>query len=88
VIGSPVAPLVKITGNSETYRNLTDDIDFDASRLLSGERTLDELGDELLDLVVNVANGGLTKPESLGHREYFITYKHQDTPLLEVGCRA
>jgi altronate hydrolase len=41
-----------------------------------------------LELVVGVASGALTKPERLGHREYFITYKHQDTPLLEVGCRA
>ncbi len=88
VIGSPIAPLVKITGNSETYRKLADDIDFNAGRLLSGERTLDELADELLVLVVDVAGGGLTKPERLGHREYFITYKHQDTPPLEVGCRA
>jgi altronate hydrolase len=88
VIGSPVAPLVKITGNSQTYRNMPDDIDFDAGRLLSGECTLDELADELLTLVVDVAAGALTKPEHLGHREYFITYKHQDTPPLEIGCRA
>jgi altronate hydrolase len=88
VIGSPVAPLVKITGNSETYRKLSDDIDFDAGRLLTGERTLDELGDELLAMVVDVAAGAPTKPEQLGHREYFITYKHQDTPPLEIGCRA
>jgi altronate hydrolase len=88
VIGSPIAPLIKITGNNQTYRNMTDDIDFNAGRLISGERTLDELGDELLDLVVNVARGEPTKPELLGHREYFITYKHQDTPPLEIGCRA
>lgn len=88
VIGSPIAPLVKITGNSQTYRNMSDDIDFDAGRLLSGERTLHELGDELLALVIDVAGGALTKPERLGHREYFITYKHQDTPPLEIGCRA
>jgi altronate hydrolase len=88
VIGSPAAPLVKITGNSETYRNMTDDMDFNAGRLLTGERTLDELADELLSLVVDVAAGTPTKPEHLGHREYFITYKHQDTPPLEVGCRA
>jgi altronate hydrolase len=88
VIGSPVAPLVKITGNSDTYRKMEGDIDFNAGRLLSGERTLDELGDELLELVVDVAGGALTKPEQLGHREYFITYKHQDTPPLEIGCRA
>jgi altronate hydrolase len=88
VIGSPVAPLVKITGNGDTYRKMEGDIDFNAGRLLSGERTLDELGDELLDLVIDVAGGALTKPEQLGHREYFITYKHQDTPPLENGCRA
>lgn len=88
VIGSPVSPLVKITGNSQTYRNLRDDIDFDAGRLLTGERTLDELGDELVELTIEVARGEQTKPERLGHREYFVMYKHQDTPPLEVGCRA
>lgn len=88
VIGAPVAPLVKITGNDETYRNLSDDIDFNAGRLLTGERTLDALGDELLALTLDVAAGAPTKPEQLGHREYLITYKHQDAPPLEIGCRA
>ena len=59
-----------------------------AQALLTGERTLDELGDELLAMAIDVAGGALTKPERLGHREYFITYKHQDTPPLEIGCRA
>jgi altronate hydrolase len=38
--------------------------------------------------VAGVASGRPSKPESLGHREYFIMYKHQDTPALEAGCRA
>jgi len=88
VIGAPIAPLVKITGNAETYHNLSDDIDFNAGRLLTGERTLDELGDELLKLTTEVARGQPSKPERLGHREYLIMYKHQDTPPLEIGCRA
>lgn len=88
VIGAPIAPLVKITGNNQTYRNLSDDIDFDASRLLSGERTLDQLANDLLTLVARVAGGEPTKPERLGHREYFVTYKHQNTPPLDAGCRA
>jgi altronate dehydratase large subunit len=75
VIGSPVAPLIKVTGNSATYRALEDDMDFDAGR-------------ELLDLVVRTAAGAPTKPEALGHREYFIMYKHQTTPALAAGCRA
>jgi altronate hydrolase len=88
VIGAPIAPLIKITGNDTTFCNLSDDVDFNAGRLLTGERTLDALGDELLALTLDVARGGLTKPERLGHREYFIMYKHQDTPPLDVGCRA
>ena len=88
VIGSPVSPLVKVTGNSQTYRRMQDDMDFNAGRVLEGELTLDEAGRELCDLVVRVASGEQSKPESLGHREYFVMYKHQDTPPLEVGCRA
>jgi altronate hydrolase len=88
VIGAPIAPLVKITGNNETYRKLAGDIDFNAGRLLTGERTLDQLADELMELVIDVAGGAQTKPEQLGHREYFVTYKHQDAPPLEIGCRA
>jgi altronate hydrolase len=88
VIGSPIAPLIKVTGNSQTYHRMKDDMDFDAGRILSGERTMPQAAAELRDLVIRVASGEQSKPESLGHREYFIMYKHQDTPPLEVGCRA
>lgn len=88
VIGSPIAPLIKVTGNNQTYRRMIDDMDFDAGRVLSGEVTMDQAADELRDLILRVASGEQSKPESLGHREYFIMYKHQDTPPLEIGCRA
>ena len=88
VIGSPIAPLIKITGNSATFRAMADDMDFDAGRVLTGELTLARAGRELANLVVRVAQGELSKPESLNHREYFIMYKHQNTPALEAGCRA
>jgi altronate hydrolase len=88
VIGSPVAPLLKVTGNSATFRALSDDMDFDAGRVLSGEVTLELAGRELLQLVRDTAAGAMSQPERLGHREYFIMYKHQDTPALAAGCRA
>ena len=88
VIGSAIAPLIKITGNNRTYRRMTGDMDFNAGRILTGEISLEEAARELCDLVVSVASGRPSKPESLGHREYFIMYKHQDTPTLEAGCRA
>jgi altronate hydrolase len=88
VIGSPIAPLIKITGNSATYRAMMEDMDFDAGRVLTGELSLAQAGDELAGLVARVAAGEPSKPERLGHREYFVMYKHQDTPSLATGCRA
>lgn len=88
VIGSPVAPLVKLTGNSRTFERMRDDMDFDAGRVLSGAISLDGAAAELRDLVVRIAAGAQTRPELLGHREFFIPYKHQDTPGLEAGCHA
>jgi altronate hydrolase len=88
VIGSPVSPLIKVTGNSRTYRRMQEDMDFDAGRVLAGELTLDAAADELGALVADVAAGEQSKPEALGHREYFVMYKHQDTPDLERGCRS
>ncbi len=88
VIGSPVAPLIKVTGNSRTFANLSDDMDFDAGRVISGGLSLADAGRELARLVARIAAGEPSKPEVLGHCEYFITYKHQDTPPLAAGCRA
>ena len=88
VIGSPIAPLIKITGNSGTFQRMKQDIDFDAGCVLDGSKTLDEAAHALEEIVKGVAEGARTKPEALGHREYFIMYKHQDTPSLSEGCRA
>jgi altronate hydrolase len=88
VIGSPVSPSIKVTGNSQTYRRMSEDMDFNAGRILSGDITMEAAADELLGMIVGVASGQPSKPEALGHREYFVMYKHQDTPGLEAGCRA
>lgn len=88
VIGSPIAPLVKITGNSQTFRRMRDDMDFNAGRILEGELSMEAAARELGSLVARVAAGEATCSEALNHREYFIMYKHQDTPALAEGCRA
>jgi altronate dehydratase large subunit len=88
VIGSPVAPLIKVTGNSRTFARMNEDMDFNAGAILEGKMTLDEAALDLMDMVRRVAAGEPSKPEALGHREYFVMYKHQETPDLSTGCRA
>ncbi|MBZ9966484.1 UxaA family hydrolase [Mesorhizobium sp. B292B1B] len=75
VSGSAVAPVIKICANPETYRRLSGDMDVDAGRILEGAATLSDVGDEIFNLVLAVANGHATKSEQLGHREFILTYK-------------
>jgi len=75
VVGSAVSPVIKVCANPETYRNLTEDMDVDAGRILEGRGTLDEVGDEIFKSVLDVAAGRQTASESLGHQEFVLGYK-------------
>ena len=67
--GNPIAPVIKITGNKLTYEKMRDNLDFDASPLIYGTKTLRELGAELYELVRQTADGRQTKAEALGFVE-------------------
>ena len=73
VIGNPIEPVIKLSGNPKTVRSMTEHIDLDVSKILQGEMTLDEAGDALLDMIVRTANGRITAAEALGHREFVMT---------------
>lgn len=67
--GNPLAPVIKVTGNRETYAMMPDNIDVDASHVIYGPESLEELGQLLLEEVAQVAAGKLTKAEVLGFVE-------------------
>lgn len=69
--GNPIAPVIKITGNRITFAKMEDNIDVDASPLIYGGN-LEEMGDDLLKLVSEVASGRQPKAESLGYTEMSI----------------
>ncbi|MGI5962865.1 MAG: UxaA family hydrolase [Lawsonibacter sp.] len=69
--GHPIAPIIKVTGNPKTYESMKENFDFDASPIITQGKTVDEMGEELLDLVVRVASGELTSAEKFGGTELF-----------------
>lgn len=75
VVGSAISPVIKICANPETYRRLSEDMDIDAGRVLEGRGTLAEVGREIYDCILRVAEGGETASEALGHREFALVYK-------------
>ena len=69
-VGNAVAPVIKICSNSRTYHWMEDDMDVDAGAVVSADRSIEEMGRELFDLVLATANGMMTKAEEGGHREF------------------
>lgn len=72
VMGNPIVPVIKLTGNKITFANMEDNMDFDASPLIYGKKTVEELGEELLQMTIETANGKQTKSEALGFMEIAI----------------
>ena len=75
VVGSAIAPVIKICANPETYRRLPEDMDVDAGRIVEGRGTLNEVGAEIFALIQRVAAGEPTRSEALGHQEFILGYK-------------
>lgn len=73
IIGNPIEPVIKLTANPLTASTMSEHIDLDVSGLLRSEMTIDQAGDQLLDLMLRTAGGRLTSAEALGHREFVMT---------------
>ncbi|MGH9356546.1 MAG: D-galactarate dehydratase, partial [Terriglobia bacterium] len=73
IIGHPIMPVIKLSGNPLTCSTMSEHIDLDVSKILAGDLAISEAGQQLLDLMVRTCNGRLTAAESLGHREFVLT---------------
>jgi altronate hydrolase len=79
VVGSAISPVIKICANPETYKNLSDDMDINAGSIIEGQKTVEQVGDEIFDLIVRIASGEQSKSEQMGHQEFLLTYKTFDS---------
>ncbi|WP_424934587.1 UxaA family hydrolase [Amaricoccus macauensis] len=73
VVGNPIVPVIKISGNPRTLRTMSEHIDVDVTGVLTREMTIDQAGDALIDTIERTANGRVTAAEALGHREFSMT---------------
>ena len=77
VIGNPIEPVIKLTANPKTARTMSEHIDLDVSGILRRELTLDQAGDQLIEILLRTCNGRLACAETLGHREFVMTKLYQ-----------
>ena len=69
-IGSPIAPVIKITGNKDTYLKMKEHMDIDVSKVLQGKESLTEAGRRIFEEMILVASGKPTKAEKLGPKGF------------------
>jgi altronate dehydratase large subunit len=75
VVGSAISPVIKVCANPETYDRMRDDMDVNAGKILRLEASVDEVGEEIYQKLLDVASGVQSCSESLGHQEFVLTYK-------------
>jgi len=75
VVGSAISPVIKICANPETYDRMRDDMDVNAGKILRLQASIEEVGKEIYDKLLEVASGAQSCSESLGHQEFVLTYK-------------
>ena len=73
--GNPIAPVVKLSTNSDLARRMEDIIDIDTGAVISGETTIEEMGEKVLELVIRVASGASRTKAELKGQEDFIPWK-------------
>ena len=70
--GSPIAPVIKISSNTEMFKTMRDCIDINAGTVVDGIETPDEVGERIFQYALEVASGKKTKAELLGQADFAI----------------
>jgi len=73
--GNPVAPVIKVSSNSTLARTMPDIIDIDSGGVIRGEKTIEEMGEEILEYIVQVASGEVESKADALNQDDFIPWK-------------
>ncbi|MBP2639286.1 MAG: uxaA 4 [Firmicutes bacterium] len=70
--GSPIAPTIKVASNSALFKAMEDNIDINAGTIITGEETVQQVGQRIFEELLHVASGKMPKAEVLGFNDFAI----------------
>ncbi|WP_226390390.1 UxaA family hydrolase [Penaeicola halotolerans] len=73
--GNPISPVIKISSNTALARRMPDIIDIDAGPIIAGEKNIQEMGEEILEFIIQVASGEIKTKAQLLDQDDFIPWK-------------
>ncbi|MEA4954432.1 MAG: UxaA family hydrolase [Pseudoflavonifractor sp.] len=72
--GFPTMPVFKVCGNPNTYERMRHDMDLNAGRIITGEKSIEEVGEEAYAAILELLSGKHTKNETLGYHSSIDIY--------------
>jgi altronate hydrolase len=73
--GNPITPVVKLSTNTDLAKRMHDIIDVDTGAIVAGEKTIQQMGEEILDFTIGVASGEIRTKAEIKAQEDFIPWK-------------
>jgi len=73
--GNPVCPVIKVSSNSKLTRRMGDIIDIDCGPIISGDKTIEEMGEEILEYCIRAASGEVIPKAVQLNQDDFIPWK-------------
>lgn len=70
--GSPIAPTIKVATNTALFQKMNDNMDINAGTVITGDETVQQVGERIFAEMLAVASGKITKAEVLGHNDFSI----------------
>ena len=73
--GNPVCPVIKVATNSVLANKMSDIIDIDCGPIISGEKSIEEMGEDILEYCIKAASGEIIPKAVLLNQDDFIPWK-------------
>jgi altronate hydrolase len=73
--GNPVCPTIKLSTNTSLYKRMKDIIDIDCGPIIEGQKSITEMGEEILDYCIRAASGEVIPKAVLLNQDDFIPWK-------------
>jgi altronate hydrolase len=73
--GNPICPVIKVATNNELAQRMADIIDINTGPIIDGEKTIEQMGEEILEYCIKVASGEVTPKAVLLNQDDFIPWK-------------
>tara|TARA_R110002033_G_scaffold56090_2_gene104944 strand:+ start:23057 stop:24667 length:1611 start_codon:yes stop_codon:yes gene_type:complete len=73
--GNPIAPIIKVASNTFLAEKMPDIIDIETGAVIRGEKSIDEMADEMLEFIIQVASGEIQTKAKLLNQNDFIPWR-------------